>query len=508
MNIREMHGHLCDRRHNLWATPVHISIKPGRTQMRLEPLKKEMVQIAEARSFIPILLRIKEQLDSENIDDLRHWLTHDIPRSVAGLEVFDTAEKIHVAVEDLSRGQKLFAQRIDEDSKDEIIGAWARVVDMTKQYQSSASQTLNRTSKSLHTREFARQIDAEVHSVLELLERAVLLSPGLDNPEAMDQVVEDETMRSLDMSDKLHMRKLARLSHESTQPDFREPSHEGQRVMQETKKYGPYIDPGEMDALTARLADLVRLLNASKSADFRSLKCIGCTHQPHNYSYILEFEIPPGIDDSKHNSLHNIIRNVKGQDRPSLNERLRMSLCLARALYQWHLVGWLHEGISGFNVIFFNRENERLADYSNPFLHGFEFARPDSDPSIGRAMDDIDFNVYRHPDRQGSVRKGHKKKHDLYSLGVVMLEIGLWQTASSMIGNPGSSPYSPQQIQGLLRKHCKERLAHFAGESYSAAVYVCLSSQFGADVDDEMGSGLLKAFQEKVISELSRGVMI
>jgi hypothetical protein len=34
-------------------------------------------------------------------------------------------------------------------------------------------------------------------------------------------------------------------------------------------------------------------------------------------------------------------------------------------------------------------------------------------------------DVYRHPERQGRPQKLFKKVHDIYALGVVMLEIGM-----------------------------------------------------------------------------------
>ncbi len=56
---------------------------------------------------------------------------------------------------------------------------------------------------------------------------------------------------------------------------------------------------------------------------------------------------------------------------------------LAKAVQKWHLVGWVHQGISSSSVIFFHKKDTNQVDYAQPFLHGFEFARPDSDPSMG-----------------------------------------------------------------------------------------------------------------------------
>jgi hypothetical protein len=55
---------------------------------------------------------------------------------------------------------------------------------------------------------------------------------------------------------------------------------------------------------------------------------------------------------------------------------------------------------------------------------GFEFSRPEFDFSSGRPDKDPARNVYRHPARQGKPDKPFAKIHDIYALGVVLLEIG------------------------------------------------------------------------------------
>ncbi|KAF4540152.1 Het-s domain protein [Lasiodiplodia theobromae] len=45
---------------------------------------------------------------------------------------------------------------------------------------------------------------------------------------------------------------------------------------------------------------------------------------------------------------------------------------------------------------------------------------------------DLERNLYRHPDRQGRPKTSFSKLHDIYALGVVLLEIGLWEMALSL----------------------------------------------------------------------------
>lgn len=58
-------------------------------------------------------------------------------------------------------------------------------------------------------------------------------------------------------------------------------------------------------------------------------------------------------------------------------------------------------------------------------MFGFEFSRPEAYFSHGLADVCLARDVYRHPDRQRRPTQVFSKIHDIYALGVVLLEIGL-----------------------------------------------------------------------------------
>jgi hypothetical protein len=72
-----------------------------------------------------------------------------------------------------------------------------------------------------------------------------------------------------------------------------------------------------------------------------------------------------------------------------------------------------------------------VVDYDNPFVVGFEFSREESDRSTTEQDDKLERNIYRHPDRQGPPEARFNMLHDIYSLGVVLLEIGLSRPAKN-----------------------------------------------------------------------------
>ncbi|KAK3369493.1 hypothetical protein B0T24DRAFT_722387 [Lasiosphaeria ovina] len=96
---------------------------------------------------------------------------------------------------------------------------------------------------------------------------------------------------------------------------------------------------------------------------------------------------------------------------------------IGRALEKWHTVGWLHQGVSSHNIVFFRGQDVVDVDYANPFLCGFDYSRAADEASTPRHQRG-NSDVYRHPDRQGfPPAKSHKKTHDLYAFGLLLLEI-------------------------------------------------------------------------------------
>lgn len=193
---------------------------------------------------------------------------------------------------------------------------------------------------------------------------------------------------------------------------------------------------------------------------------------------------------------------MKGPKRPSLNERLKISLQLRRL----SIDGIWSDGFTKASAVptLSSSKRDMSVDYSKPFLHCFEFTRPDLDPSMGFVSDNDAFSAYRHPDRQGGARKGHLKSHDLYSLGVVMSEIGGWQSTIKFL----RKGLQPRQMQAELKNNCTERLAHYSEDSYQQATSICLSGEFGVEMDDLQGSRLLEAFRKRVVDEIMKGVRI
>ncbi|EXF73891.1 hypothetical protein CFIO01_07356 [Colletotrichum fioriniae PJ7] len=252
------------------------------------------------------------------------------------------------------------------------------------------------------------------------------------------------------------------------------------------------------------LRQLAALLGAAGVHDFHTLPLQSCVNNPGKHQFTFSFGFPDGASDREPVSLQTILSKKSGA--PSLSQRFHIALTITRAIAAFHANGWLHKEISSRSILFFFDENDRCM-YLRPYLVNFEYSRPDTAETNMTADDDLARNVYRHPDRQGSrpnVR--FNKTHDLYSLGVVLLEIGVWQTALSMRnarlkqeGMLSSRNVGP--MQDIFKTKTKERLGHTMGPAYQKAVESCLDGAFEAFLHRDSIFAL--QFQSKVIKDVN-----
>ncbi|KAK4205083.1 hypothetical protein QBC40DRAFT_65783 [Triangularia verruculosa] len=496
--VQELHFRLCPPSVGLFATPVHIGFH-GEHSIRLEPLapQSDSTSDEDAKTFLQLLIKINEELSPGCMEKIGRWIgTSEVPRIVSGLKMtLARTERIHHAVQYFRGGQKRFAREINTVDKNEIVTAWETVRSLLQQYQ-----TQYRPNKRQNTGRFLEELEADNNEVIALLQRHILAGTATEGNEALEEAINDENLTALGLNGPLQVFKIARDNIPMEEAD----GHWSESAIREKKFYGPYVDPKDLPVVGERIKVLAHILNAADCGGFHALKCTGWSHQPLEHCYTLDFELPQGVHEAQYVTLQDVIQKIKGHLRPSLDERMKIAFALAKAVENWHAVGWLHQGISSQNVIFFHKPGTARIDYTTPFLHGFDFARPGSDPSVGRAASSIEFNVYRHPDRQGTVQRGHLVKHDVYSLGVVLLEIGLWQSVLKIV--PRST--SGEEIRSLLMEQCQGRLAHFVGKSYQGVVVCCLMSSYQAEFDDAKGSRSAKSFHDNVVVPLGRGIQL
>jgi hypothetical protein len=187
-----------------------------------------------------------------------------------------------------------------------------------------------------------------------------------------------------------------------------------------------------------RIKDVARLLKSEqKPEDLRMLSCVGVIRREDNtdtrFDYGLIFKVP----SRNFQSLASMFNNA--DEDMFLDDRFATAHLMSHVVLFLHLAGWLHKGIWSDNILFF-ADGQANTNPVKPYLVGFEYSR-ERQSQTEDVADDLEWNVYRHPDVQGLPQeplhpgkkcKEHKPQwpsfgpqHDIYSLGVVLLELGL-----------------------------------------------------------------------------------
>ena len=221
-------------------------------------------------------------------------------------------------------------------------------------------------------------------------------------------------------------------------------------VLFERKGYVSDMTTFEKQILKKRIDRLVMLLGTSSRSDgFRTLQCIGCIDDPASFCWWLVFKYPlqQKIDLKSLNTAQPISLldhlATKSPYKPPLELRLQLASNLATTLGSLYGSGWLHKGIRSENILFpaatlnqvFGQSGGKY-DISEPYVAGFEYSRQDTEAqTIDKAknVQNLGAAIYWHPDYQGAPAQGYKIQYDMYSFGLVLVEIAWWVPLSSFL---------------------------------------------------------------------------
>ncbi|KAK3379348.1 prion-inhibition and propagation-domain-containing protein [Lasiosphaeria ovina] len=303
------------------------------------------------------------------------------------------------------------------------------------------------------------------------------------------------------------------------------PGHGRKKVWIEWKEYErqrPQDLSPPKDVIFERVRKLAALLNHTpKPEAFRTPHCIGFFDRASTGGIVdqdedslnnrlgLVFERPQ--DDSLHTSMPPIsLRELLQTTRkPRVTERIKLAHAISNCLLYLHAVNWLHKGLRSHNIVFF-RTAKGHVDYAKPYLSGFDFSRPaPADEMTEVPVDSPEYNLYRHPFAQSTNpvdRERFKRSFDIYSLGVLFVEMAHWKTVDVILG-PGLNPLRVREK--LLAENQIEELGACMGGVYEDAARKCIVgvTEFGlSESDDEtndaVAARLSYALHEDVVKPL------
>ncbi|KAJ5365919.1 hypothetical protein N7517_008805, partial [Penicillium concentricum] len=259
------------------------------------------------------------------------------------------------------------------------------------------------------------------------------------------------------------------------------------------------------------IRDLARRLSGSDAMEFGLLSCKG---------YIQHRK--PGSARSTPNAFTIIFRMPTQHVQPrslrgcfhdmhhshSLSDRFKLANELAKAVHSVHLFGFVHKNIRPETILLFGSDESSIG---SAFLIGFDSFRMASGKTLRKGEASWERCLYQHPDRIGMVSsKDYIMQHDIYSLGVCLLELGLWEsfvlyddltpesngnaptpTRASILGMD-RGVYFQKHLLFLAQGELRKRM----GTKYSEVVVTCLTCldpknvDFGEEADFEDDDGI------------------
>ena len=171
---------------------------------------------------------------------------------------------------------------------------------------------------------------------------------------------------------------------------------------------------------------------------------------------------------------------------PSLEDRFFMALRLVEQLHSFHTQQIAHGNINSSSVIFTTTNNvsptSQNKQLRSPLWSAFDLFSKCSVEGVTRTTN---LNIYRHPeDHPQSPGRSTSVdiKFDMYSLAVILLEIGLW----TPIGELYKTKYTLADFKLRLEKLWIPKLASKCGSSYMRAVQGCVDAADDLDLSDSM----------------------
>ena len=191
-------------------------------------------------------------------------------------------------------------------------------------------------------------------------------------------------------------------------------------------------EPSETPDL-ATVAEYLAHRLISSNATAGMLPCLGYRVKPN---VELIFQIPPGLERPQ--TLNDLITatatSVSHADERFRTQRQQLGWQLSEVVYSVHEAQLVHKNIRPEAVIVLDSVMEDVNVSKDdlklglPFLTNWNMLRDKEDPSSRAGDDDWLRDIYRHPERQGlQLERRYNINHDIYSLGVCLLIIGLWE---------------------------------------------------------------------------------
>ncbi len=326
-----------------------------------------------------------------------------------------------------------------------------------------------------------------------------------------DLVLPDEEPPPYESVGKSSIRVIGRLRsrHSSTNPW----KTDGSRIVEtcvlvEYATYDPTYRFTEVSPPTDRLESLLSILTKlSNNQSFHgTLNCLGYFEDPKQPRFGLVFELPTSVYAGPVD-LHKSVEELRpvtllsvlqtgskslhnsNSATPPLEDRFRLAFTLGLTFSKIHGDHFVHKDVNSSNILVFKKAkrqspNSRALQYTlrSPVICSFDlFSEYDIEPARSAPT----LNIYRHPEDPkftGVKDTKYTPQFDMYSLGLILLEVGLWQPLADL----WKPKYTLNDFKQRIEDVYIRRLASKCGTAYMQVVRDCFwaadSAQSGQDL--------------------------
>lgn len=190
---------------------------------------------------------------------------------------------------------------------------------------------------------------------------------------------------------------------------------------------------------------------------FHGLSCRGFVKVYGRYAYV--FHLPKEVLGPRATCQLPSFRTLRYMldevPVPSLNLRLDFAIQITETLLQLHTSGWFHKELRSGNVLFIRDSWKDISDFLLAPMHvtGYVYARADDSQEATEPLEsELDADLYRHPACLAQPRAPFRRAFDAFSVGCILLEIGLWCSLSRLFQRASGRPRDHQAQSVNLKR--------------------------------------------------------
>lgn len=220
------------------------------------------------------------------------------------------------------------------------------------------------------------------------------------------------------------------LGHTDTKLIWTSDALNGDNILVECRTHGTNANIPQLKLSASKVAQILAAAG-SEALKTHVLQSVGYAYLPSPKREIQLFlKYPVGLDVPR-----TLRWALTMTPLPSINTRLELCRQLATAIFYTHTSGLVHKSIRPESIIIFQQQpppdqpDQKIDSTGVLFLTGFQLAREDTPNTVSSTQgnQNWEYDIYTHPSRHMPGTR-YTMAHDIYSLGVNLLEIALWDS--------------------------------------------------------------------------------